>query len=65
MSFTGRSLRSNPLRVVVGRNTGKHALPRRSAQPIRATARQDKPHQPKHAATMPRLTDADGKKAVA
>jgi hypothetical protein len=64
MSFTGRSRRSNPLRVV-GRNTGKHALPRGTVQPPRATAHQDKPHRPKHAATMPRLTDADGKRAVA
>jgi hypothetical protein len=64
MSVTGRSRRSNPLRVV-GRNTGKHALPRGSAQPTRDTAHQDKPHRPKHAATMPRLTDDDGKKAVA
>jgi hypothetical protein len=64
MSFTGRSRRSNPLRVV-GRNTGKHALPKGSAQPQRPTVSEDKPHRPKHAATMPRLTDADGKKAVA
>ncbi len=61
MSFTGMS---RPLRVV-GRSTGKHALPRGSAQPPRATAHQDKPHRPKHAATMPRLTGQDGKKAAA
>jgi hypothetical protein len=41
---------SRPLRVV-GRSTGKHALPRGAAPAPRAAAtRQDKPHRPKHAA---------------
>jgi hypothetical protein len=48
----GRQLR------VVGRSTGKHALPRGSAQPPRPTADQDKPHRPKHAASMPRQRTA-------
>jgi hypothetical protein len=49
---------SRPLRVV-GRSTGKHALPRGSAQPPRPTAEQDKqPHRPKHAASMPRQSTA-------
>lgn len=61
MSLTGFS---RPLRVV-GRSTGKHALPRGVTAPARPTAHQDKPHRPKHAATMPRLTGPDGKQAAA
>ncbi|HEX4832157.1 MAG TPA: hypothetical protein VH478_13820 [Trebonia sp.] len=41
---------SRPLRVV-GRRTGKHAMPRGTAQPPRPALPPDKPHQPKHAAT--------------
>ena len=51
---------SRPLRVV-GRSTGKHALPRGSAQPPRPTVEQDKPdkpHRPKHAASVPRQRTA-------
>jgi hypothetical protein len=59
MSLSGMNLR------VVGRSTGKHALPRGATQPPRATGPQDKPHRPKHAATMPRLTSPEGKKAAA
>jgi hypothetical protein len=44
---------SRPLRVV-GRRIGKHALPRGAAQPGRASEHQEKPHQPKHAASVPR-----------
>jgi hypothetical protein len=53
---------SSPLRLVA-RSTGKHALPRGAAQPPRAT-HHDKPHRPKHAASMPRLTSQDGEKAA-
>jgi hypothetical protein len=49
---------SRPLRVV-GRRTGKHALPRGAAQPARAAEQHDKPqHQPKHAASVPRQRTA-------
>jgi hypothetical protein len=48
---------SRPLRVV-GRRIGKHALPRGAAQPVRASEHHDKPHQPKHAASVPRQRTA-------
>jgi len=48
---------SRPLRVV-GRSIGKHALPRGAAQPERASEQHDKPHQPKHAASVPRQRTA-------
>jgi len=44
---------NRPLRVV-GRRIGKHALPRGAEQPTRGSEQQDKPHQPKHAASVPR-----------
>lgn len=47
---------SRPLRVV-GRSTGKHAMPRGAAQSARAVAQPDKPHRPKHAA-VPRQRNA-------
>ena len=48
---------NRPLRVV-GRSNGKHALPRGSAQPPRPVADQEKPHRPKHAASVPRQRTA-------
>jgi hypothetical protein len=43
---------SRPFRVV-GRSTGKHAMPKGAAAP-RPTESHDKNHQPKHAVSMPR-----------
>ena len=44
---------SRPFRVV-GRSTGKHALPRGAVASTRPAESHDKNHQPKHAVTMPR-----------
>jgi hypothetical protein len=43
---------SRPFRVV-GRSTGKHAMPRGTVV-ARATESHEKNHQPKHAVSMPR-----------
>jgi hypothetical protein len=48
---------SRPLRVV-GRSIGKHAVPRGATQPPRAVEQHEKPHQPKHAARVPRQRTA-------
>ena len=48
---------SRPFRVV-GRNTGKHAMPRGAATPARVSESHEKNHQPKHAVTMPRQRTA-------